>query len=128
MENKVGIRQATKKGYIECRVGGVADFSYPESKLRRGRVQGGGRYLPHDNFTEHGNMQGRERREKRGKRIAESRICIGRGQSGRISVFGRWEYADSDSWTTRRCQPEDIYEVSDKKVDSERVLASYGFY
>lgn len=38
---QVGIRQATKKGYIEMRVGGVADFSYPESKFRRGRVQGG---------------------------------------------------------------------------------------
>ena len=37
----VGIKQATKKGYIECAVGGVADFSYPDSKLRRGRVQGG---------------------------------------------------------------------------------------
>ena len=38
----VGIKQATKKGYIECEVGGVADFSYPNSKLRRGRVQGAG--------------------------------------------------------------------------------------
>jgi DNA (cytosine-5)-methyltransferase 1 len=38
----VGIRQATQKGYIECEIGGVADFSYPTSKLRRGRVQGGG--------------------------------------------------------------------------------------
>ena len=35
----VGIRQATQKGYIECEIGGVADFSYPTSKLRRGRVQ-----------------------------------------------------------------------------------------
>lgn len=38
----VGIKQATEKGYIECRIGGVADFSYPTSKFRRGRVQGGG--------------------------------------------------------------------------------------
>lgn len=38
---RIGIRQATKKGYIEMRVGGVADFSYPESKYRRGRVIGG---------------------------------------------------------------------------------------
>lgn len=43
---KVKIRQATKKGYIECEVGGVADFSYPTSKLRRGRVQGGGNICP----------------------------------------------------------------------------------
>lgn len=42
----VGIRQATQKGYIECEIGGVADFSYPTSKLRRGRVQGGGHVCP----------------------------------------------------------------------------------
>lgn len=42
----VGIRQATQKGYIECEIGGVADFSYPTSKLRRGRVQGGGNICP----------------------------------------------------------------------------------
>lgn len=35
------IKQATKQGYIECKNGGVADFSFPDSKLRRGRVQGG---------------------------------------------------------------------------------------
>lgn len=40
------IRQATQKGYIECEIGGVADFSYPTSKLRRGRVQGGGHVCP----------------------------------------------------------------------------------
>lgn len=43
---RIGIRQATKKGYIEMRVGGVADFSYPESKYRRGRVIGGGGISP----------------------------------------------------------------------------------
>lgn len=37
----IGIKQATKKGYAECVVGGVADFSYPDSKTRRARVQGG---------------------------------------------------------------------------------------
>ena len=36
---KVRIKQATQKGYIECAVGGVADLSYPSSKTRRGRVQ-----------------------------------------------------------------------------------------
>ena len=39
---KVRIKQATQKGYIECAVGGVADLSYPSSKTRRGRVQEGG--------------------------------------------------------------------------------------
>ncbi len=39
----VGIRQATERGYAECVIGGVADFSYPESQTRRGRVQGGKR-------------------------------------------------------------------------------------
>ena len=43
---KIGIRQATKKGYIECCIPGIADFAYPTSKLRRGRVQGGGKICP----------------------------------------------------------------------------------
>ena len=29
----VGIRQAPAKGYIECEIGGVADFSYPTNKI-----------------------------------------------------------------------------------------------
>lgn len=37
-DNMVLIRQATKQGYIPCKVGGVADLSYPSSKTRRGRV------------------------------------------------------------------------------------------
>ena len=44
--NRVMIKQATKQGYIECEVGGVADFSYPYSKTRRGRVQGNGEISP----------------------------------------------------------------------------------
>lgn len=40
--NKVAIKQATKQGYIECEVGGVADLSYPDSKTRRGIVQDNG--------------------------------------------------------------------------------------
>lgn len=36
---KVKIKQATKQGYIECEIGGVVDFSYPDSETRRGRVQ-----------------------------------------------------------------------------------------
>ena len=42
----VGIRQATKGGYIKCEVGGVADFLYPTSTKRRGRVQGEGQICP----------------------------------------------------------------------------------
>lgn len=44
--NKIAIKQATKLGYIECEVGGVADLSYLESKTRRGRVQSGGQIRP----------------------------------------------------------------------------------
>lgn len=43
---QIRIKQATKKGYIECEVGGVADFSYPNSTTRRGRVQEGGTVSP----------------------------------------------------------------------------------
>ena len=42
----VGIKQATQQGYAVMEVGGVADFLYPTSKLRRGRVQGGGQISP----------------------------------------------------------------------------------
>lgn len=42
----IKIRQATKQGYALCEVGGVADFSYPDSKTRRGRVQGNGQICP----------------------------------------------------------------------------------
>lgn len=38
------IKQATKQGYVEIDLPGIADLSYPKSKTRRGRVQdkGGG--------------------------------------------------------------------------------------
>lgn len=52
--NKVAIRQATKQGYIECEVGGVADLSYPDSKTRRGRVQDNGNTYPTITATETG--------------------------------------------------------------------------
>lgn len=42
----IRVRQATKQGYILCENGGAADLSYPNSKLRRGRVQGGGKPVP----------------------------------------------------------------------------------
>jgi DNA (cytosine-5)-methyltransferase 1 len=42
----VKIRQATKEGFIECKIGGVADLNYPDSQTRRGRVQGKGQICP----------------------------------------------------------------------------------
>ena len=39
------IRQATKKGYIEIKEG-IFDWNYPNSKTRRGRVQGNGMICP----------------------------------------------------------------------------------
>ena len=44
--NKVLIPQATKQGYIECNIPGVADLSFPDSKTRRGRVQENGEICP----------------------------------------------------------------------------------
>lgn len=52
--NKVAIKQATKQGYIECEVGGVADLSYPDSKTRRWRVQENGNVSPTIAATETG--------------------------------------------------------------------------
>ena len=42
----IWIKQATKDGWIKMKSGGVCDVSYPTSKLRRGRVQGGGTVSP----------------------------------------------------------------------------------
>lgn len=54
LEPTVKIRQATKEGYIECKLGGVADLSYPDSKTRRGRVQENGDICPTLTATETG--------------------------------------------------------------------------
>lgn len=43
---KVFIKQATKKGFIECELNGVADLSFPDSKTRRGRVVENGSIAP----------------------------------------------------------------------------------
>ena len=45
-ELKLLVPQATKSGYIEMELPGVADLSYPSSKTRRGRVQEGGKISP----------------------------------------------------------------------------------
>mgnify|MGYP007022098043 CR=1 FL=1 len=45
--NSIKIRQAVAKGYTEIPLTGgryIADFSFPSSKLRRGRVQGTPQY------------------------------------------------------------------------------------
>lgn len=52
--NKVAIKQATKQGYIECEVGGIADLSYPDSKTRRGQVQDKGNICSTITATETG--------------------------------------------------------------------------
>lgn len=46
MSLKLKIPQATKLGYIECEPNGCFDWTYPTSKLRRGRVQWGGHISP----------------------------------------------------------------------------------
>ena len=45
-DNMVLIKQATKDGYIECEVPGIADLNYVSSTTRRGRVQEGGQISP----------------------------------------------------------------------------------
>lgn len=42
----VEVKQATKEGSIPCKIGGVADLNYPDSKTRRGRVQENGEICP----------------------------------------------------------------------------------
>lgn len=45
-DNMVLVKQATKQGYAECELGGVADLSFPDSATRRGRVQECGNVCP----------------------------------------------------------------------------------
>lgn len=45
-EDRVQVKQATKRGYIEMPLGGVCDINYLFSKTRRGRVQGLGKICP----------------------------------------------------------------------------------
>lgn len=54
LEPTAKIKQATKEGCIECKVGGVADLSYPDSKTRGGRVQENGDISPTLTTTETG--------------------------------------------------------------------------
>jgi DNA (cytosine-5)-methyltransferase 1 len=54
LEPTVKIKQATSLGYAECKIGGVADLSFPSSTTRRGRVQDGGDTCPTLMITENG--------------------------------------------------------------------------
>jgi DNA (cytosine-5)-methyltransferase 1 len=54
LDDTVPISQATRKGYISCELGGIADLSYPKSKTRRGRVQGNGYICPTLTATQQG--------------------------------------------------------------------------
>lgn len=40
------IKQATKQGYVEIDLPGIADLFYPILKTHRGRVQNRGKYCP----------------------------------------------------------------------------------
>ena len=43
---KIRIREATEKGYVEISPGQAFNASYPSSRTRRGRLQGGGEICP----------------------------------------------------------------------------------
>lgn len=43
---RIMVKQATKQGYITCKIGGVLDLSYPDSETRRGRAQENGDICP----------------------------------------------------------------------------------
>ncbi|MCQ2598300.1 MAG: DNA cytosine methyltransferase, partial [Treponema sp.] len=45
-EETIRIKQPTKDGFIEMKMGGVCDLTYPSSSTRRGRVQDGGETCP----------------------------------------------------------------------------------
>ena len=68
----VKIKQATKKGYVECEVGGVADLSYVSSTTRRGRVQDNGQVSPTLTVAD---IEGIKRIEKVGNISSEGSQC-----------------------------------------------------
>ncbi len=53
--DKIKVKQATTKGYIEMNLPGCCDLSYPTSKVRRGRVQGGAD--KHNEYLCYGRLQ-----------------------------------------------------------------------
>lgn len=72
IEETVKIKQATKKGYAECEVGGVADLSYVSSTTRRGRVQDNGQVSPTLTVAD---IEGIKRIEKVGQISSEGSQC-----------------------------------------------------
>lgn len=83
---RIGIRQATKQGWIEITIPGCADLSYPKSELRRGRVQGGGWNKPYYN-----NNEWYMQNHKMAKKI----ICLGFYDSGTGKHQSNTVYAKS---------------------------------
>lgn len=81
-DNKsIFIKQATKQGYIECNLPGVADLSFPESHTRRGRVQENGTISPTLTATQTGISK------------IETHQCIQLGNY----------YPDSENYKNRQC-------------------------
>lgn len=46
MTKKIKVNNATKQGYIECRIGGVVNITMPDSDTRRGRAIEEGQIAP----------------------------------------------------------------------------------
>lgn len=58
----IKVKQATKKGYIECPIGGVVDMAFPNQNTRRGRVQDNGQTVGAlDTGSQHGLVEGKYR-------------------------------------------------------------------
>ena len=66
---KLKVSQATKKGYISSTTPFLTDLSFPTSKTRRGRVQGGGKISP--TITCKTSICVVEYREKKGNEVSE---------------------------------------------------------
>lgn len=103
----VGIKQATKQGYAVLEIGGVADFLYPTSKLRRGRVQGGGQISP----TITAENSGVCRVEKNVKAIDEQNMNI------RDETFGTLTTDGSSPKHNNR-----VLEIENKILDHQQEL------
>ena len=113
MKEYVGIRQATKQGYIKCEVDGLADFLYPTSKNRRGRVQGGGTKCP----TLTAENTGVCKVEKNKLTDEQKKIFHEKANLGEVD----WSKTD---YRIRKLTPKECYRLMDvKEEDADTMLA-----
>ena len=107
LQEPIKIRQATAQGYAECPAGGGFDAAYPNSQLRRGRVQDNGDVVGAitANADGHCVYEGAEMVKKPGKRkdditfkeMPDGNIHAYRAHDPKKSTVPEWQVTDADN-------------------------------